>query len=201
MKKSWFILLAGLALSLGLGNSAPSWANAPVEEFSCAETGDKPAKGRFSIELGITSKGLLLKIGTGPAMPEMPAAIDAICPNIVPAYLESLLARWRNAFTPQTDMQAVQPCLERDKQAAHHFEIAEIYRRTGQLGSARTFYQRVHQLAPTSLLGGLAMERMTELDDRLRDAGEESEADQADTLYQNMRERTIPLGLAQTPTY
>jgi hypothetical protein len=187
MKRSWLLMIAGFALMLGLASEAQCQAN--------------PPKGRFSIELGFTSKGLLLKFGAGPAMPDMPATIDTICPNIVPAYLDSLVTRMRSAFTPAAGMQAALPHLEREQQSAQLFEVGEIYRRTGQFSSARTYYQRVHQTAPTSRLGALAMERLAELEERLRDAGEESGNDEPEAHFQNIRERTIPLGLAQLPTY
>jgi hypothetical protein len=125
MKRSWFWVLAGGVLTFALANDA--WAGSP---------GDTPAKGRFSIELGITSKGLVLKVGVNAVTPDAPApAIDAVCPNVMPAYVNSLLARMR------------------------------------------------------SVLG-----------ERLRDPSEESGLDPLE-LNQSLRDRTIPLGLAELPTY
>ena len=103
-------------------------------------------QGRFSIELGITPKGVTLKFGAGLAMPETPAVIDAVCPIIVPAYVQTLLQRLKSG------------------------------------------------------LGRLALDRINELEDRLREA-EESSAMDPEALFDMLRERTIPLGLVQQATY
>jgi len=186
MKRSWWLAFAVAATMLGL----------PGPRGLAQE----PAKGRFSIELGFTSKGLMLKIGGGLALPDTPTVIDTVCPTIVPAYVQMLVQRVKNAIAPPVGMTGGLSDFDRDKQATQLFEVGEIYRRTGQYASARTYFSRVHQSAPTSRLGRLAIDRLGELDDRLREAEESSEID-PEALFDRMIERTIPLGLVRQETY
>jgi hypothetical protein len=156
-------------------------------------------KGRFSVEFGITSKGLQLKFSVQNGVPEPAPAIDAMCPNIVPAYVQGMWNRLKGAFGTESTMQGASTDLERDKQVTQLFELGEICRRTGQFMSARTYYQRAHVAAPTSRLGRIAIERLGEMEDRLREA-EESTTTNPDALN-SLRDGTIPLGLARPVTY
>jgi hypothetical protein len=194
MMRSWWLTFALLATVMSMTLVPKTWAQATDKP------GEAPKKGRFSIEFGITSKGLILKFGGGVATPEPAPAIDAMCPNIVPAYVQSLMSRVKGAFTEAPGMSGAPKEVERDKQVTQLFEVGEIYRRTGHYASARVYYQRAHLAAPTSRLGRLAIERLGEIEDRLREAEESSEID-PQSLFFEMRERTIPLGLAQSPTY
>ena len=65
MKRSWWSAFAVLAIALGIANGPRSWATPPAlpdaNQSQCSEVGDEPVQRRFSIELGITSKGVTLK--------------------------------------------------------------------------------------------------------------------------------------------
>jgi hypothetical protein len=87
------------------------------------------------------------------------------------------------------------------KEAQRIFEIAERQRRAGQNDMARKLFQQVHLLAPTTLHGRMAIVRIIEIEERMRDVSEEQgndgpgRSDDSDQVFRNMRERTIPLGL------
>jgi hypothetical protein len=195
MMRSWWFALAVVAAALG----QRGWAKPPdlpaESPIECAAVDDEPAKTRLSIEFGIGPKGVTLKFGVGVVPPEPTPTIDAVCPSIVSAYVQSLLERMK---TQPTD--AASSASDRDKQARQLFEVAEFYRRTSHYASAKFYYQRSHQAAPTSRLGRLAIDRIGEMEDRLRAADESSERD-PEALFQEMRERTVPLGLTQQATY
>src|SRR5438874_1145175 len=76
-------------------SSGEAWAkpgDLPVDQkIQCPEGADDPVKGKFTIELDITSKGITLKVEAGLAQHEPTPALDAICPTLLPALLEQLL--------------------------------------------------------------------------------------------------------------
>lgn len=84
-----------------------------------------------------------------------------------------------------------------DKQIRHLFDVADHYRRTGLYDAARFCFQRVHLLSPTSRLGQLAIERLQEIEDRLRESeqSEPSRKDEGGPQSRDIRNGTMPLGL------
>jgi hypothetical protein len=154
--------------------------------IECPECQESPALGGFG----------------GGARPEPAPAIDGVYPAVMPIYIEVLLRNMGQAFglmrqpapgarIDSTDVKTTE--------SQRLFEIAEVYRRTGHLASARFFFQRVHLVEPTGRLGRLAMDRISEIESRLREA-EESGAD-PESQFHDMRDRTMPLGLAMPETY
>lgn len=91
--------------------------------------------------------------------------------------------------------------LAKGELAQQLFEIAERHRRTGDLDRARKLFQQVHLVAPTTLHGRVAIVRIIELEERMRDASEEQggqlpgRADDPEQVFRDMHERSIPLGL------
>jgi len=151
MKWSWCATFAVLAMMLGLANGPRIWAQQPPlpdeNQTYRSEVGDELAPRRFSIELDINSKGVTLKLGAGLTAPEPTVVIDAVCPSIVPAYIQVLFERIR-----------------------------------------------------MSRLARLAFERFSGFEDRFGESEESSVMD-PEVHFHEMRDRTIPLGLAQQATY
>ena len=86
-------------------------------------------------------------------------------------------------------------------QAQRLFEIAEGHRRSGNFDMARKLYQQVHLLTPTTLHGRVAIVRLIEIEERMRESSEEQgdpgRNDDPEQVYREMRDRTIPLGLVE----
>jgi len=219
----WLIALSGLT------SGTAAWAK-PADlpgnqQIECAEGDDPPAKRKFSIELDITSKGITLKVGAEPVQPAPAPQIDAVLPAFVDQWLQhagdalmrpdrigSLDYLWskvpyvgapnvRTGPAASAVVGAVdQQIAQRDNQSRAFFALAEVYRRTGHYVSARDFYQRVHLLAPTSRLGQMAIDRIQEMDERLRDAAEEQGIpgrDEPEARNRDIRNGTLPLGLVR----
>jgi hypothetical protein len=89
----------------------------------------------------------------------------------------------------------------KNQEAQRMFEIAERCRRTGEYGKARACYQQVHLLTPTTLHGRVAIVRLIEVEERMRESSEEQGSpgrnDDPEQVYREMRERSIPLGLVE----
>lgn len=86
-------------------------------------------------------------------------------------------------------------------QAQRLFETGERLRRDGEFEQARTCYQQAHLLTPTTLHGRMAIVRLEELEERLREVFEEQggpgrNAD-PEQVYRDMHRRSIPLGLVE----
>ncbi len=90
--------------------------------------------------------------------------------------------------------------LTKTETAQRLFEMAERHRRANEYDMARHLYQQVHLLTPTTLHGRVAIVRIIELEDRLRDVSEEqgipgrSDVD-PEEMFRDMQGRTVPLGL------
>ena len=188
--------MVGLCLSLlmGFACSTTAWAkpaDLPVpSKLECPDGADDPVQANFSIKLDLLSGQVTVDVN--PPMPEAHGAIDAVTPALLPALLEQLLKQTGEVVL----MRGV--ATGKDLEARRCFEQAERDRAARNLEAARRGYQQAHLLAPTSLLGRLAIIRLQEIEDRLRDATEEStEPTPVDprSMYRDMNDRTVPLGL------
>jgi hypothetical protein len=88
-------------------------------------------------------------------------------------------------------------------EAQRIFEIADRLRRSQEYDVARRLFQQVHLLAPTTLHGRMAIVRIIEIEERMRDVSEEQGGDNSnrphdpDQVFRDLRDRTIPLGLVE----
>lgn len=158
----------------------------------------EPERGRFNVELGISTKGIWLKMFRSEPEGEAPA-IDTMSPALLPTYLDVLMKHVGGMLSTRMNAGPDAVIATTDQgtaQAQRLFDMAETYRRLGLYGSARFYFQRVHSLQPTTPLGRLAIERLTEVEDRLRDA-EESGNEDPDQVYRRMQQNTMPLGLVE----
>ena len=155
-----FLVATSLALMVSLGwVCAPSWASKPADlpaddKIQCPDGQEKGEHGGIAIDLDALSRQY--------AAP----ALDTVNPLLLVAWMEQWLDTVAKLL-PDAD--------PRTQQARLAYEAAEDARRAGDYAKARTEYQRVHLLAPTSRVGRLAIDRLIELEQRMRDAGEEAE--------------------------
>jgi len=213
----WLIFFTSLA------TGRPAWAkpaDLPSNHQHECECGDDEKPRKFSIELGINSKGIIFNIDVGKVEPEPTPVIDAFLPAFVEHWLQHAgdalmrpertwtmehLLRLAQAVgsTPATQMTGATgpaPLTEKELQARQLFEMAEVYRRTGRHEAARQCYQRVHLAAPTSRWGRSAVERIQEMEERLRDAAEEQgipSRDHPEASNRDIRNGSILLGLVE----
>ena len=113
--------------------------------------------------------------------------------------LQQLLHSVRLGYVIENDVVKIttsQGVMANDVQALRLFETAERLRRGSKYDQARTLYQQVHLLTPTTLHGRMAIVRLGEMEERLRDAAEEA-TDDPEELFRELRERSIPLGLVE----
>jgi hypothetical protein len=220
MLKRWCVagaLLAAMFLNWpGRANATPAGLP-PDDPIACG--GAAPAKGKFSIELGVSSKGITLKFGVESAQPEATPTLDTVMPAFVEHWLSHMgdvlthpgraadlqalagnfpfVRTWTGAETTSSTKPA--PKVAEDKRARRLFDLAETQRRLGNHDAARVFYQRVHVTSPTTPLGKLAIERLIELENGLPGGAEEQGVPPTnpESLFRNMRNRTVPLGLVE----
>jgi len=311
MKRDLFATSAVLALVLSFVTGPTSWANPadlPAEnDVQFAECGEKIPRGSITLGWDLFTGGITVNVQVIPAKAEPPLNIDALCPSLVPAYLEQLLKCVGEALTNgqrlgaeaaraqkaramletrlfelvnvkiqnvplrqaiknlayasgvpmapdyadlkagRVDLDApvsvgventslhtalqqildplrltyaieddmlkirrleldVDNTMERaarakNMQAQRLFEIAEGHRRSRNFDMARKLYQQVHLLTPTTLHGRVAIVRLIEIEERMREASEEQGGpgrnDDPEQVYREMRDRTIPLGLVE----
>lgn len=139
---------------------------------------------------------------------ETPTNIDTVSPVFVPAGLEQLLIYLNEALANARQQQANgprnvsdrHPVEARQADAQRLFEMAERQRRAGDLQQAYRLYQRVHLLAPTSPHGRTAIQRIGDIEERLRDATEEQGSPdrpepRPEEAFRDMQRRMVPLGL------
>ncbi len=201
MQRSWWIVGAlSAVLFIPGGASAQSKpANLPAnQQIECPDC-QESVRGKFSIEIDITSSGITLKVGAGTPAPSDAPAIDTVSPTLVPMYLEQLLKQLGSVLVPTNaalGRTVIGKTDGRADQARQFFDVGEIYRRLGLYSSARFYYQRVHSLQPATELGRQAIERLTEIEGRLREA-EESGAEDPEMVFRQMRERSMLLGLVE----
>jgi len=178
---------------LGLACGSAAWAKpADLPVPSQPECKDDPVQGGLSIALDLLTGRIAVDIS---ARTETPAIIDAVCPAFLPAFFEQLVTQAGNALTQPF----LAPTAE-EKLANKMFHEGEACERVGEFEKARFCFQQAHMLAPTSKLGRKAIDRLQQLEERMRDATEESTDPPSgpldpEALYRNIRNRTIPLGL------
>jgi hypothetical protein len=284
-------------------------SQAQLGNQACAECGEKTPHGSITLGWDLFTGGITVRVQVTPAKVEPPVNIDALCPSLVPVYLEQLLkyvgaaltngqrmeaeaARAQKAramletrlFEPvnvkiknvplrqaiknlacasgvrmapdyadlkagRVDLDApvslaventslhtaLQQLLDplrltyaiedgmlkitrmekqmgcpsgaalaaraKNHEAQRIFEIGERCRRNGEYGKARTCYQQVHLLTPTTLHGRVAIVRLIEIEERMRESSEEQggpgRVDDPKQVYRDMRDRSIPLGLVE----
>jgi hypothetical protein len=88
----------------------------------------------------------------------------------------------------------------KNEQAQRLFEIAESHRRSNDYAMARKLYQQVHLLTPTTLHGRVAIMRLIEVEERMRESFEEQSTsghEDPEQVFRDMRDRSIPLGLVE----
>jgi hypothetical protein len=191
-KRTWIL---GIWISMLLGPLCGSvvWAkpaDLPVpSQPECVGGKVDPEHGSLSITLDFLTGRIAVEI-----MPkiEQPPAIDAVSPTFLPALFEQLLTQAGNALA--------RPATAQEKLASQLFRDAEQCARQGQFQKARLFYQQTHLLAPTSKIGQRAIDRLQQIEERMRDTTEESTHPPGfpvdpEALYRDIRNRTIPLGL------
>jgi hypothetical protein len=125
---------------------------------------------------------------------EAPMPLDVVTPALAPTLVEQLLLQAGRIYATAATNQPAD-------QAAELFKIAERFRRNGDYAPARALYQRVHLLAPTTRFGRLAIDRLSQVEERMREAAEEQEApgyhEDGEQSRHNPPRGTIPLGLVE----
>jgi hypothetical protein len=188
--------MIGLCLSMWMGFacSSTAWAkpaDLPVpSKLECPDGADDPVQGNFSIKLDLLSGRVTVEVNQ--PMTQSSGAIDTVGPALLPALFEQLLKQTGEVVLMRGT------AMGKDLEARRCFEQAERARAARNLEAARRGYQQAHLLAPTSLLGRLAIIRLQEIEDRIRDTTEES-TDPAPldprSMFRDMNGRTVPLGL------
>ena len=166
-----YLVATSLAFLLSIGLPfAPSASAKPADlpeddKIHCPQGQEKGEHGGVTIDLDLLSGGLAVE----------PPRIDAVSPTIVQAWVEQWIQMLGEACLQQGRDGVRSTSDSKEAQARQEFEAAERDRRSGHFADARNRFQRVHLLAPTSRLGRLAIDRLTEIEQRIRDAGEEAE--------------------------
>ncbi len=158
MLKRCFIASACLAAVLGFTSSTAFAKPADLPSgggIECNDCTDEPMPRKLQIELGITSKGITLKVGVSAAKVDAIPSLDAM----VPAFVD---------------------------QGLQH--IGDLVTRPGKMMTLDFLLSKVPVLG--RLRNGLTGSGM-------RDAAEESGAEDPQTLFQDMRSRSVPLGLVE----
>jgi hypothetical protein len=174
------------SLLIGLASAPAAWgkpADLPADDkIQCPEGQEKGEHGGISLGSDHFADA-----------PKSPASIDTVSPTLVPACVEMWLQKVGEMFFVQ-QRDVFVPFNTPERQVRDLFERAEKCRRSGDFANARTNYQRLHMLAPTSRLGRLAIDRIIEIEERMREPAEEAEPPQS---FRQMRERSQPLGLVE----
>jgi hypothetical protein len=190
----WTSIVLGLTFGAGAAWAKP--ADLPVpSQPECVDGTDDPVQGSLSITFDLLTGRFSVEVT---AKTEPPATIDAVCPAFLPALFEQLVTQASNALA-----QSYRAPTTEEKLANQLFRDAENCARQGQLEKARLYFQQTHLLAPTSKLGRQAIDRLQQIEERMRDAAEESTdppsppsgALDPEAMYRSIRNRTIPLGL------
>lgn len=169
-------------------------ADLPADEkIQCPEGQEKSEHGGITIDFDVPLGRVKLNVEFGTA----PAPIDAVCPSLLPAYVEQLLQQVGELFFLPMRSAVETP----DKEARRLFDDAEKCRRSGDYEKARMEFQRVHLLTPTSPVGRSAIDRIIEIEERMRESTEGQDApspsgDEEESL-RDLRERSEPLGMVE----
>lgn len=125
--------------------------------IECDDCTDEPMPRKLQIELGITPKGITLKLGVSAARPEATPPLDAV----LPAFVEQWL-----------------------------LHVGDLVTRPGRGMSIDSVLNHV------PILGRLR-HALSENGAGRPDTAEESGADDPETQFHDMRNRSIPLGLVE----
>lgn len=188
----------GLWISILLGPlcGGAVWAkpaDLPVpSQPECKDGKEDADKGGPSITVDLLTGRITVE--SNPTLEPAPA-IDAVCPAFLSALVDQLVTQIGNALAQPRQA----PTIE-ERIANQLYRDAEACARHGQLEKARMLLQQTHLLAPTSRAGQKAIERLQEIEERLRDSAEESTdppsaAPDPEASYRDLRDRTVPLGL------
>ena len=141
MKSQLFVAGVVVALVASLVAAPQSMAkpgDLPAQNgIECSEGGDGPVKGKFSIELDFTAKGISLKFGAGLVKPTagptttidtvMPAFFDQVlahvgqsCPRAIEALHERCRAAHENGFSEAQIQDSDQDKQEIDRHGAEN---------------------------------------------------------------------------------
>ena len=161
-------------------------------------------------------------LGVGPAPtglakpPDLPVDHRHQCPegreSVDPAAPGEVEIRPAADFSPVSAADA-----PRLMEARHLYEVAERCRRKGDLAKARTCFEEVHLMCPTSEYGRRAIDRLRELEQVSADTAEEQDAPPraptevepplgtapdkgakaGERLYRKVQDETQPLGLVE----
>jgi hypothetical protein len=199
MGKRMWIFGVWTSLLLGPLCGGVAWAkpaDLPVpSQPECVDGTDDPVQGSLSITLDLLTGRIAVELKP---KTEPPATIDAVCPALLPALFAQLVAQAGNALA-----QPFRAATAEEKLANQLFRDGERCERQGLLEKARLLFQQAHLLAPTSKLGRQAIDRLQQIEERMRDAAEESTDPPSppsgpldpEAMYRNIRNHTIPLGL------
>jgi hypothetical protein len=199
----WLGVLTGL---LAGGTAWGKPADLPDNhQIECADGKDDPPMPRkFSLELDFTPNGITLKFGPGadqPAEePQLPAFIEQWLQHV-----GDLLARPERVFNLENLLSKLPrpaPAEKSDAEGVEQlFRLAERQNCERHYQAARFLYQRVHLLAPTSRVGRLAIDRLQQVEERLRNDAEEADtpggAGQPESMHRDMHKGLVPLGLVR----
>ena len=192
MWKKFVAMSVCLSAFLGLACGPAAWgkpADLPVPgQMQCPDGEEKVPHGEITLGLDLLTGRVTVKVETAAAPEWAPLTIDAV----MPALIEQLFTQAAEALAQRRDGVPAA-----DKQAQRLFEVAERLRRSGNYEKARVTYQQVHLLTPTSRLGRLAIDRLQEVEERMREPFEESGDDDPEALFRDMRENSVPLGLVE----
>jgi hypothetical protein len=221
----WLGVLAGLAAgATAWGKPADLPTNNQIECSDGAD--DPPVQRKFALELEFTPQGITVKVGLADDDPAPAPAIDPVLPAFIEQWLQHLgdlltqperaisLDALRNKLprldasekAPQVPSSEPQPRAgqtdkDTDMRALQMFIVAEVCRQAGRYEAARYYYQRVHLLAPTSRVGQLAIERLQQVEERLRDDAEEAApaegSDPPQSMNREPHKGLMPLGLVR----
>jgi hypothetical protein len=136
--------------------------------------------------------------------------IDTVVPAVTAAYLETWW-QWVTedyggqvtailSKTPYVRWLYLDPAVVQEVQGNLLFQLAEGCRLKGDYARARTFYQQVHMLTPTSRQGQLAIDRLVEIEERMRESEESTvpmRSHSSEQSFRDIRHRTIPLGMVE----
>jgi hypothetical protein len=122
--------------------------------------------------------------------------------------LQQLLQPMKLSFKVENGLVTIVPPCEgnqaleaRNADAQRIFEIGERCRRAGDYTEARNCYQQAHRMNPTSLHGRVAIMRIIELEERMRETAEEQSVPvpitDPEQVFRDMRQRSVPLGLVE----
>jgi hypothetical protein len=200
MMKKLFAASVLSAAILGLAPAPQAWT----------QVSNSPDDGKVQYP----APGIKLEV----AATEEPLAGDALSPSMSAACLGQLLQQVANytdyvaaypskipymrwLFSQEASETVKSAPATRESQSLQLFKTAESCRLAGDFEKARRCYQQVHLLTPTSRVGRLSIDRLGEIEERMRESTEESDAPapagKPEQSRRDIRQGSIPLGLVE----